>query len=123
MTTKINNNFEATFELCDNWGWYVDIENYCYVNKNKHINKKNIYIPKKIKPYIIKIYDDNDNDNEYYIKKIGNDKIENNKKLNTFKSNIPYYLESIEEEKEEETIYEEKEQNFYYNISFIFLSI
>jgi hypothetical protein len=110
MTTRIIiNNFEKAPELCDSWGWYVDLD---YENKCKK------YKPKKYNTYIIKInYDsknenenenENDDEYEYYMNQYKNHKT--NKKIN---SSIPVFLEPIEEEKQEK---QEKQEKRHYLI-------
>jgi hypothetical protein len=99
MTTRIIiNNFEKAPELCDSWGWYVDLD---------YENRCNKYKPKKKYKYIIEINNDSKNENEnddeyeYYMNQYKNHKTNNHKTNKNFKSSIPVFLEPIEEEKQE----------------------
>lgn len=65
-------------ELCENWGWYVDIE-----SQNKYLqNNNNKYKIRKFKPIrIIEIYEEEENkindEYEYYINQVKKNKIKN----------------------------------------------
>jgi len=99
MTTRIIiNNFEKSPELCDSWGWYVDLD---YENRYK---KKYTYVIEIKHDY----KNENDDEYEYYMNQYKNHKP--NKKI---KSSIPVFLEPIEEEKEEK---EEKQEKKHYLI-------
>jgi hypothetical protein len=94
MTTIIINNFDNSTDLCENWGWYVDLEP---VNEALY-NKK--YRLRKFKPiYIIDISEEEENkknddydDYDYYMNENNKYKIKNSL----------------------ETIFEEEEENNYF---------
>jgi len=89
MTTAIIiNNFDNSTDLCENWGWYVDLD------PPNHPSSYNKYKVKKIKPiYILEINEQETNKNldeyEYYMNQSKKYKIKNT-------------LEPIFEDKEEE---------------------
>jgi hypothetical protein len=90
---NINNN--NSFELCNDWGWYIDIDNNHSLNKN---NKNNKYNSKK-NAYIVEIINDNEEHsyymNQHNIKKYNH----NNIIIKKFKTS---YLERIDEDEIEE---------------------
>ena len=98
VADKLNSN-----ELCENWGWYVDIENqtknkkYKSYNNYKNYNKYSKYIFK------VKIYA-NENNNDYFMYSTTN-------KNKIIKSNI-FTLESIQEE-------EDEKKNVFLNSSYL----
>jgi hypothetical protein len=95
MTTRIIiNNFEKAPELCDSWGWYIDLDTenrykkkYKYIIEIQHDSKKENHDEN---------HDENDDEYEYYM-----NQYKNHKPKKIIKSSIPVFLEPIEEEKQE----------------------